>query len=165
MPVHILNTEKKPKQGYLTIQYLISNGADINAEMKIYANRKEASLCEAVKCDDPKLIKLFLNSGADINIRDHNHSTPLTKATKSSGKNSGKISKFLLNYEADPNVSDKNDNTPLYNSLHQNDPDLELIKIIIEKGAKLGGKETLRAHEDGHIDIIKLLESKKSYTY
>lgn len=147
---------KKPKQGYLTIQYLISYGADINAEMKIYANRKEASLCEAVKCDDPKLIKLFLNYGANINIRDHNHSTPLIKSTESTGKNSGKISKILLNYAADPNVSDKNDNTPLYNALHQNDPDLELIKILIEKGAKPGIKEFQKALEENNPDLLIL---------
>ena len=69
---------KKKDAYYDFIKYLIDKGADVNAKMS-YANRNWTVLCDAVKRGSPKVVRLLIEHGANINIYDI-EGTPLQMA-------------------------------------------------------------------------------------
>lgn len=150
-----------PLNGYLTIQYLISKGADVNAICRNDLNRKEEILCEAVACDDPKLVKLLLDAGTDVNTLNVYHATPLMVAAGMKNKNTKKIIQLLLKYGADVNVKQGGGETALYNVLYHHNPDPEIIKSFIQKGAIVHEKEMCCAARNGNPEIFNILHKTR----
>jgi len=61
--------------------------------------------------DDIELVKLLLEKGADVNVKDQRGFTPLHKAC---GLGRFRIAKFLLDHGANPEARNVNDRTPLH---------------------------------------------------
>ena len=81
--------------------------------------------------DNIELVKLLLEHGADVNIKDDvDRKTPLYNACY---KNKLNIAKLLLKHGADVNIKDGYGLTPLYNACYYNN--IELIKLLLEHGA------------------------------
>jgi len=150
-----------PVDAYLAVQYLISKGADVNAKYKNDPERKEDLLCEAVTCDDPKLVKLLLDAGAGINTKNVYGATPLMVAAGMNNKNTKKIFMMLLKHGADVNGKKGDGETALYKALYHSEPDTEIVTALIKKGSRIHEDEMCCAAANGDPKIFNLLHRTK----
>jgi len=126
------STNSMPQiNGNITIlkQLIESNNHNIN---KTYGPYSETLLIHAIRNNWPNIIKHLIESGADINIRDIDGSTPLHIATNSSNID---IVKYLILSGADINQVDNYGRTPLYNATIQSN--IDMIKYLVESGANI----------------------------
>ena len=142
----------------------ISSGIDLNTinedgstplhraiEGDLNAERKTVNL---------EIIRLLIDKGADVNVKDDNENTPLHLSTN---KN---IAELLISNGADVNAKDWSGETPLHRIISNEDLQLDIIKLLIEKGADVNAKDEddstpLHIAGDCSVDlkIIKLLIS------
>lgn len=88
----------------------------------------------AVERGDIQLVDFLLTTGADLNAKMYDGSTPLIMAAEYGFTN---ICKLLLHNGADPNIVDSRDRSAvLYAALHQN---FELIKLLLDNGCNVPG--------------------------
>ncbi len=78
----------------------------------------------------------LLNSGADVNKRDRDGTTPLTWAA---GEGSPKAVKALLDKGAEVDAKDNKERTPLMSAAYRGFP--EVVKLLLEKGADIKAKD------------------------
>lgn len=109
------------------LESILSDGADPNCEGYHYPPLHIA--CKY----HPKLIKVLLNYGADINVKNSSYKTPLHMACEY------KLSsvKILLDCGADLNVIDHEGNTPLHVACQHN---RKIAKYLLSKKVKLNIK-------------------------
>ncbi|MHC1696952.1 MAG: ankyrin repeat domain-containing protein [Geobacteraceae bacterium] len=85
---------------------------------------------------DPKLVKTFIEQGADVNYSDVEYRiTPLHNAVHFGY---GEVTKLLLEHGADVNAKNVEGNTPLFAAVHQQHA--EITDILIRKGADVNAK-------------------------
>lgn len=87
-------------------------------------------LCEAADFGDPRLVKILLDRGADINASDQNGKTALMCAT---GNGNGYLVSLLLKRGANVNARDRDGMTALLITKAQNRP--VIGEILIKAGA------------------------------
>ncbi len=87
------------------VQYLCENNAKLNVQSTI---SRDTALSLAAKYNKLSCVKIIIESGADINTKDHNGWTPLMHAVLIGSKN---IVKYLCKNYADLNVQSHEGNT------------------------------------------------------
>jgi hypothetical protein len=151
---------------------LIQQGADINAK----GDNKQTALYPAL--GDPAMMRILLDKGADVNVKDYMGYTPLMRACTSIINNRLTTVHLLLEHGADVNLEDDDGWTPLMNACR--DGLTDVVRALLEKGADTTISKTVRegriengvvveettyvasaltlAKKGGHSNIVKLLE-------
>jgi ankyrin repeat protein len=142
------------------IRLLLTKKANVNA-----MSRKGTPLCLSAKGGDVTSIRLLINAGADLNLKDPgNERTPLFIAACSGCSDAMKL---LLDSQADDleiviNRKDKYGKTLLFCAAENGHK--EVAKILLDAGArpdiKCSGKEDTNsciAARRGHFELVKLL--------
>lgn len=106
------------------VKLLLLNNADLTID-------KEPILYTALIYYEYQIVKLLLDAGADIDIRDGWGNTPLTKACE---KGYIDAVKLLIEYGADVNYADKKGKKPLYYAINISKKN-EIIKLLVDEGA------------------------------
>ena len=89
-----------------TVEYLLANGADINARTR----NRESPLHGAVLGKDQSIVELLLSKDAEVNAQAENGMTALHRAV---WQRSTAIVALLLEHDADKSIQDTNGITPL----------------------------------------------------
>lgn len=142
--------------------FLINYFSDPNnaAEAKINASN---SLLIAVDRNYPRLIKLLLELGVDVNTKNAQGISPLLWAVT---KNNLSLVKTLLSYGADPNTQDNQGWTPLILASQNNN--LSIVKILVSKGANInsvnfeGSNALFWAIRNGSLELVNYLVNQKT---
>ena len=108
------------------VKLLLLNDADINID-------KTPLLITALSTQNYKyqIVKLLLDAGVDIDVRDGWGDTPLTIACE---KGYTDAVKLLIEYGADVNYADKKGKKPLYYAINYSKKN-EIIKLLVDEGA------------------------------
>ena len=157
---------KSIKDGDLeSIQDDIKSGVDINERLP-GLNFKPIHV--AVKTGNLDIVKLLLDNGASINMEDTFGYTPLHHAANRKKKHDSMeinaklidIANLLIDRGANMNIDSDTDDTPL--DLAARNGDLEMVELLINKGANLLDSEKALHHasENGHLPIVKYLVEK-----
>ncbi|PWW74723.1 ankyrin, partial [Tuber magnatum] len=94
----------------------------------------------AARSQDPDLVKLLLEHGADVDAIDCNQRTPLGQVSlKLNG--SPKIAKLLLDRGATVETSDWSGMTPLHAACQNGN--VEIFRQLIEKGANVKAQDEI----------------------
>ena len=121
-------------------------------------NMAESILHRAVKNAHKDVVKLLLDKGAEPNVVNHNKETPLSLATYyQSYHDLIDVAKLLLDAGADPNKVDIFGLTPLYTAASNS---LEMVKLLVARGAYWTSKYIDHALEHGRTDIVAFLEEQ-----
>ena len=92
------------------------------------------------KTENLEIIRLLIDKGADVNVKDDNENTPLHLSTNR------KISELLIGQGADVNAKDYSGGTPLHSIIFNEDKDL--VALLITNGADLNSM-----NEDGQTPL------------
>ena len=155
-------------KGHVTLlEFILNCGIQVNAIVEVPENveKKWTLLHRASYCGQVEVVKLIVNRGADINIRDaKNNNTALHLAAESG---SVEIIKLLLDKGMSVSLTDKDESTPLHVSAEFGH--LEATKALVERGAALNGTNkygdsplTL-ATRKGQLDICRFLTEFGAY--
>ena len=116
---------------YEIVRFLIDNGADVNC------NRYSYPILQAVRSKDIRILKLLLEHGADLTVRNNQLATVLIEAAR---LNNFEAVKFLVGLGVDINARDRQGRTAVYYSATSSplDPiDFHSTKFLLEHGAIL----------------------------
>jgi ankyrin repeat protein len=133
--------------------YLIDKGANINAKNE----RGATPLYFSVK--DFDLTQRLIDMGAGVNLRAYGDFTPLHQTTLSGNL---KVAGLLIDHGADPNANGT-EGTVLHYIIRNSQPDEQMIKLLVESGAKLnqvfsfGNTELHLAVFKGSVYVIPIL--------
>jgi ankyrin repeat protein len=97
-------------------------------------------LFTAAKAGNLNFVHLLHSYGADINILDHNHTTPLHHACKSNHRD---IVDFLIEHDADLNIRSMDKNESAIDYAYRYPADVNLVTHLHKLGAK---SEKLESH-------------------
>jgi ankyrin repeat protein len=146
------------------IQHDIKSGVDINERLPGMTHKP---IHVAVNTGNLDIVKLLLDNGASINMKDTDGYTPLHHAAnrkKLEDPNSMEINaklidivNLLIDRGANLNVDSISDDTPL--DLAARNGDLEMVDLLINRGANLlySEKALHYASEKGHLPMVKYL--------
>ena len=110
-------------------EFLIKEvGADVNEQGNITGI---TPLISAIFFIKPKIAKLLIDYGADVNLKTKLTRSPLMIA---SGKGNLEMVKILVNHGADLNTRDEKNFTALYHAMEKDN--IDVIKFLIKKGAE-----------------------------
>ncbi len=123
----------------------------------------------AVKKDDirfQEVIKVLLNFGADINLKNNNSETPLQIAYSNENNN---LIKFLLSYNVDLYSQNQQGET-LKELLNKNchfDDDISLnVKRLLFSAVKNNDHEKLKTFlSDEYLDVMNIVDESEAYEY
>ena len=136
----LINSEDNTGSGYTSlhlaveeghkgiVEFLIENGADVNARSTNY----DISLHLAVEEGHKEIVELLIQKESDINAQDFWGMTPLHLAV---WREHPEIVELLIQKEAHINATDKDDETPLHLAAHKRYE--EIAELLIQKGAKI----------------------------
>lgn len=86
----------------------------------------------AIQKKQNDVVKMMIEKGANINVKNLNGQTPLHVAILT---NNIEIAKYLIEKGADLNIKDCKGQTPLYLAILKNN--VEIAKLLIKKGANI----------------------------
>jgi len=143
------------------IEYLVSQGADVNAKSEDDLSVGITPLHFAATLNpNVDVIKFLVEKGADVNAKDNSDVTPLHAAALNPQVD---ILKYLIEKGADVNAKGKHGMTPLHFAA-VNNPNVEVLKFLVEKGAEADDEhgETLLHHaaNNPNVEILKYLVEK-----
>jgi len=119
--------------GKAVIEQLLTNPyIDVNIQDKC----GNAPLVLAVKLNNPEIIRMLLQRGANPDIQDKVGKTALIHATQNRNI---EIIKILLQYGANPNIIDEDRGTALLYATHSKQ--IKIIEMLIAAGANESGYE------------------------
>lgn len=133
----------------LVIESLINNGVAVDAE---YERSGYTFLTLATENRSTNLAVFLLEKGANVNLIDGNGFTPLGISIKDGNYNLAKL--LLEKYNANPDIENEQRETPLIILSRQDNPDIELIKILLNKGVNLNAQD-----KDGNTALIECTKS------
>src|SRR3989339_844802 len=146
------------KEGnHFAVETLIRCGADVN-----WVNQtieRENPVFWAIKYDQPKILELLINRGADIySEREEDYDTPLTYALHHKKFD---MARLLINRGAFLYGNDDNGDSPLISAiLHKQ---TNIVELLIEKGVDinepdhLGNTPLMYAADAPSLEIVQLL--------
>jgi Ankyrin repeats (3 copies)/Ankyrin repeats (many copies) len=123
----------------------------------------------AVHQGDFEMVRVLLDYGLNVNIRDNLGSTPLNFALEYRSKNiDPRVVRFLLDHGADPNILAQlqGGNTPLHRASRSGR--IEIARLLVEHGANVEvqddrGKTPLDvATKEQHDEIVKFLSEHRA---
>ncbi|XP_013391240.1 ankyrin-1-like [Lingula anatina] len=118
----------------------------------------QTALHIALLTGNADMVKLLLDSGAEVNAENEDGRTPLYWAAEEGHED---IVKLLLEHGTDPNITNEWGRTPLYWAAEEGHEDI--VKLLLEHGTdpnitnESGRTPLCWAAEEGHEDIVKLL--------
>lgn len=153
---------------YLKIlHYAIINGQLSTASMLLTADKRidtvdgitgNALLHDAVHHEQADAVKLLLNRGANIEVKNNKGNTPLHEAVHYQRAD---LVTLLLNRGADIEATNDIFNTPLFIAIgHENGA---IVRLLLDRGARLatwnenGDTPIHDAARTGNVDIVKIL--------
>jgi ankyrin repeat protein len=145
-------------RGISRIKELLNNGA--KPDIKDLGGTSPLSACarDGLKIH-VEIMKILLDSGADINQKNKKGESPIFRATRN---NNIDIIKFLLDSGADINAKTNRGLTPLSTAAFNNY--IDMIKVLVKRGADINTSDTSRgwspldnAIYKGNITIVKYL--------
>ena len=117
------------------VKKLVTEGVSLNREYKTYGwNGEHSPLWYACRCDHVEVVRFLLDSEADPN---YGKTHPLLPVCYWSSPNSLAIARLLLDRGADVNAKGAFDVTPLIFSCSYTKQPIELLELLIEKGAQI----------------------------
>lgn len=146
------------KEGnYIAVETLIHCGADVN--WVNHSRRRENPVFWAIKYDQPKILELLVNSGADIYSDPEEDSfTPLTYAFH---REQFDMARFLIDKGVNLHGTDKKGDSPLVAAILHKQKDI--VELLIEKGVaidepdQLGNTPIMYAADAPSLEIVQLL--------
>ena len=150
-PLHIAASS----QDYEVSELLLKNGAD-TSKMDF---RGLSPLHYSVILNDKKMISILLTNKANINILPSSGITPLMLAIN---QHFYDLVLLFLDNGADPNIHNNLSPSPLQIAVSKPSP-IIVIRKLVEKGAKLSGKELPRGNvisyaiKGGNFDVVNYL--------
>jgi ankyrin repeat protein len=132
-PLLLIVASKEGERFSKILKILLDNGADINNQDFDIPDYGETALHAACEIGDIDRIKMLIERGANINIRNEFGDTPLHCAVLWGDI---EVVKLLINNGADVNIKDGSYEgcTPLEWAIKENN--IEIIKLLKEAGAK-----------------------------
>jgi ankyrin repeat protein len=149
-------------ESYRKCIFLVNEGYELN-EFCILRNIKNTILINACKRYDNDFIKLLIDKGADVNIKNDINDTALIWACNNN--RNIEIIQLLLNKGADVNIQSLNIGTTALLCACSND-DTEIIKLLLDNDAELNVKNSQNftplhhACRNNNIEIVKLFLKK-----
>ena len=134
---------------------LLSNSLlDVNFSYDPIRYRHTTLLCVAASYSSIDIVQLVLDKGAECDMTNvcRMGCTPLNSAAFKDRTN---VAKMLLDAGADPNKADKYGHTPLF---HASKRSLEMVKLLVNRGANCTSAYIARARVYGKNDIVKFLD-------
>jgi ankyrin repeat protein len=142
------------------LEFMLNCGIEVNASVEVpdILHDKFTLLHRASYCGQVEVVRLIVNRGADINIRDVNNNTALHLAAESGSVD---IIQLLLDKEMSVDLTNKHGSTPLHVSAQFGK--LEATKTLVERGAainktnKSGVTALMVAAHFGKLEIFRYL--------
>ena len=145
---------------------LLDNGANIHAET--IEGKTSLHLVSQGDYDSQGygvgIVRLFLQRGIDVNVKDNDHGTPLHSAAFSGML---EIARVLLDHGADVNAENKQGKTPLHQVAHgkydSQEHGVGVARLLVERGADVHAQDKDHdtalhlATSSGRLGIAKLL--------
>ncbi|MCJ8332026.1 MAG: ankyrin repeat domain-containing protein [Lentisphaeria bacterium] len=131
---------------YQIFEYLVKNGSNLQIQ-----TRYKDSVLHLAAFSSLEKVKLLVNKGIDINIKDNNGETPLFRTYKKI-----KIFNYLISIGADINVK----NTQNRSLLHMRYISEEIMELLIKAGLDVNAKDnegTTPIFQMRNINNIKIL--------
>ncbi|TXC07213.1 hypothetical protein FocTR4_00004208 [Fusarium oxysporum f. sp. cubense] len=118
------------------VKLLLERGADV--EGKAIDAMSPLALA-AMKPGSKEIMETLLNHRADVNSRDNNGDTPLLKAVRWASVDEIEL---LVRNGADVNARNKADETCLYRAMTRNETIFEVVRVLLENGARVNDRTT-----------------------
>ena len=155
--------------GIEMVEMLIEYGADVNVVSQYgAANNGETPLHLAINEEKWEIVQLLIEKGANVNIPDNDGQTPLFYALLEASPGSKlhetykKIALMLIEAGADINFKNKHGKIPIHAAAQGGD--VELFRLLLEKGADYRATEEDRNYStltycrtSGSVEIAKIL--------
>ena len=134
------------------VQYLLSRGADVNAQGRNYGN----ALSAASNAGHTPIVQLLLEKGADVKAKDEYGETPLWRAAAYGHE---AVVQLLLEKGADVEGKDDYGRTPLWRAAVNGHE--AVFRLLLKKGADVEAKDVKPCNE-GYAQVqAKLGEAQK----
>ena len=142
--------------------FLLKNNLVIDLE---YSKKKSTPIIIAATKGYFSIVKLLIDSGANINVSDKNNDSLLNIIVRqsSSNKESIEIIRQLISNGADINSKNYEGNTPLHISMLTTPYNMDIIELLIKSGSNINAQNNsimtplMFASIDGEADCMKLL--------
>jgi ankyrin repeat protein len=118
----------------------------------------------APEMSSPRMVRILLQNGADLDHQDHQDICALHIAARN---DKVEILSLLLNWGANPNILDQYGNNAIALAIFGNRTDFRSVRLLMEKGAdptiknKHGNSALDTARKMGAVDLLSLLELRK----
>lgn len=157
----------KDSAGYTALIYtgditiaadLINHGADVHVRTK----NKNTPLIIAVKNGQLDMVKLLLDNGVRVDVKDAGGCTALMFAAQKEDAHEFDIAKYLIDHGANVNAKDDEDHTPLMSAAETGHG--QIVQLLLDNGANKNAKDSEDmsaldyAKEEGHEEVIALLK-------
>jgi hypothetical protein len=139
------------------VRELLAAGEDVNAKDEGYDNITPLFL--AVEAANLEIVRLLLDFGAKVNVRDEEGRTPLMRLDEDA---TPELVDLLASHGAKLNLADKEKNTPLIIGI-ENNIGTSVVEAMIRAGAdvrmanKEGTTALMNAAGDNNFEMVKLL--------
>lgn len=134
------------------VRLQIMQGVNVNA----FSHRSKA-LIEAARQKHWKIVKMLIETGADVNTIDDNHNTPLLAAV---GSESLEIVEMLIAAGASLSSKNKDGTTAITTASRLSSP--AILKALVQAGADViqsvdGKQAIIHAAKEGRLENVKIL--------
>ena len=122
----------------------IQNGADVNARCYLSENKTYYPLVQAAIVGSLEIVKLLVESGADVNQQQMNGESALANAANIASREHLQIAQYLLEHGANPNIIAHSKLTPL--AVADNS---KMVRLLLDHGA-----DPNIADSDGDLPVV-----------